>query len=71
MMRKKIKKDMKEVKAAENAKFMNLMMMAMMMTNYNSMAMPNFKIENRKKSKLDQKNTPISILQDLGIMAKD
>jgi hypothetical protein len=62
MMRKKIKKDMKEVKAAENAKFMNLMMMSMMMTNYNSMVTPNYRIENRKKSKLDEKYTPTSIL---------
>lgn len=62
MMRKKIKKEMKEQKAAENSKFMNLMMMSMMMTNYNSMVTPNLRIEHRKKEKLDQKHTPTSIL---------
>lgn len=53
---------MKEQKAAENSKFMNLMMMSMMMTNYNSMVTPNLRIEHRKKEKLDQKHTPTSIL---------
>jgi len=67
-MEKKLKSDLKDMKTQENSKFMNLMMTAMMMTNYNSMITPptgNFKI---KKSNINDKYTPTSILQDLGVI---
>ena len=70
-MNKKMKKDLRDLRTTENSKFMNLMMTAMMMTNYNSMVSTQFKGLSLPKKQLDEKNTPTSILQELGIIPSE
>ena len=66
-----MKRELRDIKTAENSKFMNLMMMAMMMTNYNSIISPEVQRYHIPDRPTFDKVTPTSVLQDLGYLPKE
>lgn len=50
---------------------MSMMMMALMMGNYNQMVTPTNEVFQLNSKDIDPKNTPTSVLQDLGIIPRE
>ena len=69
---RKLKSDIRGAQTGENKRFMNLMMMAMMMSNQTSMLQkPKMMVQEEETAKMASEYTPLKILQNLNIPVND